>query len=242
MRLRVLHDGLGRISGPERRDARQPARWAALFALGALLGLAAAPASALPLVGDQTTIYVTADLGGLGISLVPGGGTSTDALGNLVLPITGGDVSIPLLEGTVEHQGSTLGLERGDTRIALENLVIDLTNSVVTGFLGLVVGGELQFGGEVALFDARSCLVSTGSDPCLDRDGSLLLNGFGLDLTETLTMFLNDAFDGDFARGDPLGVAFLDLRFETVPEPALGGLLLLAGVAALAQRQRRRAL
>lgn len=199
-----------------------------------------AGASATPLVGDQTTVEITGDFGDLDIVLSQG--SSTDALGNAVFPIVGGDVTVPLLEGTAVHQGG-LAFERDDVRLGIEDFVLDLTNSVLTGFLGLLVDGEPQFGGEVALFDVRSCLTSTASDPCLDDDGSLLLNGFGLDLTDTLAMFLNDAFGTGFAAGDPFGVAYVDLRFDQgesphVPEPALGWLLGLGAAFALARRVR----
>jgi len=111
----------------------------------------------------------------------------------VLLPIIGGDLSIPLLEGTVEH-GGTVAFEQGGIRVAVEDLVFDLTNSVVTGLLGFLVDRVPQFVGQVTLFDLRSCLLSTGSDPCRDDDGSTLLNGFGLDYSDTLAMFLNDAF------------------------------------------------
>jgi hypothetical protein len=208
---------------------------ASLLVASLLTLLWAAGVSATPLIGDQTTIEITGDFGDLDIVLSQG--SFSDALGNAVFPIVGGDVSIPLLEGVALHDGG-VGFERDGVRVGIEAFALDFTNGVLTGFLGLLVDGAPRFGGEVALFDVRSCLTSTASDPCLDGDGSLLLNGFGLDLTDTLAMFLNDAFGTGFAGGDPFGVATVDLRFAEVPEPGLGWLLGLAAACVLARRAR----
>ena len=208
-------------------------------ALGMLLGVAA-PAGSIPLIGDETRIEVTSadELAAMGIELGLAGAASIDGRGDVVLPITGGDLTIPLLEGTVEHQGSGFSLSVASVfpavgpTIVFENLVIDLLDLFVRA--DLLVGLPFESAGNVPVFEARACLTATGTDPCLDGDGSILLNGFGLDWTYAIND--SDLVRGtDLAVGDPFGVALLDIRL--VPEPA-AGVLVLAGLVALAVRRR----
>jgi hypothetical protein len=233
--------GTGTRSNPCRRGRALRPRLAsglgsfALLLAGALV--AAPPAAAAPLVGDETSILVTADLSPLSLTL--GGSASTDALGRLVLPVTGGDVEIPLLTGTIEHVGSSLTLALGGASLELADLLIDLTDAVVRGSLTFRQGGDTLFSGPLALFDSRLCFLSTGFDPCLDGDGSTLLNGVGLNVTESLALFVDDAFGIGDVTGGPFGVAFLDIRFASVPEPSSAALLALAGLAALSRRTTR---
>jgi hypothetical protein len=224
----------------------------ALRPAGVLAALAfalvpAPQAAALPLAGDATALVVTADLAAFGLDLVPTGAAWRKPSGRLVLPVTGGDVDLPLFTGDVEHAGSGFRLlfeeEVRGPRLDLSDLVFDLTGFVVRGLLRYASGDDVLFEGPVALFDLRLCELSTGFDPCLDADGTVVDEGLGVDVTEVLAVFLNDAFLGGrppsqgFAGGDAFGLAFPELRFESVPEPAVLGLL----VAALAGAARRRA-
>ncbi len=206
------------------------------------------PAGALPLIGDETRIEIASapELAALGLVTGLAGNASLDGRGDVVLPVTGGDVTIPLLEGSVEHVASGFSislasgtiLDPGPT-VILEDLVIDLLDLVVRA--RVTAGQPFGVATDVPVFDARACVTSTGVDPCLDQDGSILLNGFGLDWTETAAGILNATLFPDltaptFLSGDYFGVADLDLRF--VPEPS-SALLVAAGLLGIARRRLR---
>jgi hypothetical protein len=227
-----------------------------LLALGLFLP---AGAGALPLVGDDVRIAVTSspDLAAAGVEIL----APFDALGRVRLPVVGGDLHFPLLVGTIEL-GDSIQLSRnveappfmgnqGGSFLGgatLENLVIDLTALTVAADVhtGLVAfsGGSIHFGRfavddypDLPLFDLRLCVLSTGTDPCFDSDGSLLLNGFGMAYTDAFAAVLEEWVGGGFAQGGgTFGVAYLDVR--PVPEP--GTALLVGTGLALAALARRR--
>jgi hypothetical protein len=212
------------------------------YALGLALALfitTTGGAGATPVAGDQTAIDLTQPaLAGLGVDALGTG--SVDGIGRVVLPITGGDVGIPLVDGSIEHDGSGFALSQSMVSVSFLDLLLDLDFSRVLGTAVLDPGsGPSQTFEDVVLFDARACLLSTGSDPCTDDDGSIRLNGFGLDLVGFTAGLLNDAFFGGeslMLEGDILGIADVDIRL--VPEPGtavLGGLAL----GALGMRLRR---
>lgn len=221
-------------------NSPQPRRLVAAAAV--VVALAARGAVALPLVGDETIVDVTAapDLSAQCVSASPIGPASTNALGELVLPISGGDVDFPLLEGAIEHAGGVqLDCDAASPTILLEDLVIDLTGGSLTATVTVLDGEVTAFmDAMVPIFDVRACLFSTASDPCFDDDGSVLLNGYGLDFTGTLAMVANEFFGTSFEAGDAFGVAYPDLR--PVPEPVTGAVLG-AGLAGLGLLGRRRA-
>ncbi|MGH0038166.1 MAG: hypothetical protein ACQGVK_24305 [Myxococcota bacterium] len=206
----------------------------------ACLALVAGPALATPVDGDQTAVDPTQPLlSGVGLSALGSG--SVDGIGRAVLPVTGGDVGIPLVDGYIEHEGSGFALTQGTVSVSFLDLLVDLDFSRVLGTLVFDPGADPnQVFEDVVLFDARACLLSTGSDPCTDDDGSIRLNGFGLDLVGLTADVLNDAFfDGtpSLLEGDILGIADIDIRL--VPEPGVARLALVAA-AGLGLALRRR--
>jgi hypothetical protein len=214
---------------------RRSARLRLVPAAAALsLVVLAGSARALPLIGDQTLVLLTAkpalDAAGIVVGAVPGSLLGQDLAGRTeaLFPITGGDLS--LQGGTIEHGGGLL-LSDGTHTLGLRNFVIDLVSARL--FADVARNGSPL--GTVALFDVGDCSSLVGR--CFDGDGSLLLDGYRLGLTEAGAAALADAFGTSFAAGAQVGVARLDVRL--VPEPSTA-LLLALGVAGAAGVGRRR--
>jgi hypothetical protein len=204
-----------------------------------VLAIGAGRAQALPIIGDQTIVLLTsADaLSGAGISIDPLGtaivGTDIVGRAEAAFPITGGDLTGPGLFGTIEHDGSGIRLSTASATVDLENFEID--------FDALQVFGDVTEdgtpGGNAALFDVDPCsnLFGTAAQ-CIDGDGSILLDGWKLSLTEGAADALSMAFGLPFTTGAQVGVARIDVRF--VPEPGTA-LLVGIGLAAVAARRTR---
>jgi hypothetical protein len=218
------------------------ARWGAAAA-ALVLSLHAAPVHALPIVGDQTIVLITAkptlDAAGIFVAAIPTAVLGTDLAGRTeaLFPITGGDLSG--LSGTIEHDGSGLLLSDGSTGVALENFLIDMNTLQLLA--DVTVDGTPS--GNLALFDVSDCLSFLGGPgQCLDGDGSVIVDGFKLSLTSGAAAALTSAFGLPDLTGAQFGVADVDVRL--IPEPStalLLGLGLAAGAARLRQRGGRRA-
>lgn len=213
-------------------------------ALGAALfltALFAAPflplrAQATPITGGQTSIEITGGAGELALGTL--GTASFDLLGNVLLPVTGGDVDLAALTGTIEHDGSGISVSSMTqgvvSSVNAENFVIDLTNGVLTADLSFYSGGMLSGqSNDVTLFDVRSCQQSAASDPCLSG-GATVLSGFGLRFADgapdTIANFLfanASAGDAEFIANELTGLDFgiANTRIELVPEPGAAAML-----------------
>lgn len=227
---------------------------AALWAL-----LAAAPAAALPLAPNatHTTVEVTQAqlLNDLCIVVTPSsplgsGAATTDALGRILFPVTGGEATdLALLDLEIEHLGSSLTLTFGQdaASVTLTNLVIrpgsfEVLELVADVSIMVGMGTPTNVPGFV-VFDMTLCPLSAGYDPCIDGDGSTRLNGFGLRLTEDAAQAIGDAFgfgatDVERLRAPHLGIAYLDVA--EIPEPGTLALLLMGGGGLLVAGRRRR--
>lgn len=212
------------------RSLRRTAGW--LGGLALVLGLGAGNARALPLVGDQTIVLLTSAglLESVGIAVAPTG-TAVVALDiagrpEALFPITGGELTG--LAGTIEHEGSGLLLSQGETELPLGNFLIDTTQLLLFGDTPL---------GNVPLFEIGLCTSLAGTAAqCIDGDGSVLLDGFKLSLTQTAAGALSLVFGLPDLTGVQIGVARIDAR--VVPEPGTAMLVGL-GLAAVAIRGRR---
>ena len=214
----------------QKQRLRSAAGWIGGLAL--VMGLGG-PARAVPLVGDQTIVLLTSAglLAGAGISVAPIGaaeiGLDLAERPEALFPITGGDVTG--LAGTIEHDGSGLLLAQGATELPLTNFLIDTT--------ALVLSGDTPLG-NVPLFDIGLCTDLAGTaDQCIDGDGSVLLDGFKLSLTDTAAGALTQVFGLPDLTGTQIGVARIDVR--AVPEPSTAVLIGAGLVAAAASRSRR---
>jgi hypothetical protein len=195
-------------------------------------------ARAVPLIGDQTIVLLTADevLADAGILTDPLGDADLDfdIAGRLeaLFPITGGDVDG--ISGTIEHDASGLLFSDGVVELAFENFLIDL--DALTLFADVTLDGVP--GGNLALMDIDFCTDLAGTaDACIDGDGSELLDGFKLSFNAAGSAVFADAFGFGDLTGEQFGVARIDIR--AVPEPST--LALVAAGLVLAAGSRRRA-
>jgi hypothetical protein len=207
--------------------------------LAGVLGLGSSTASAVPLAGDQTIVLLTS------LPLLTGAGLTPSGLGTAIVggdlvgraeaafPITGGDLTG--IAGTIEHDGSGLRLDDGATQVDLENFLIDTTLFQLFGDAS-VDGTPV---GNVPLFDLGLCTSLAGTAAqCIDSDGSVLLDGFKLSLTEAASGALSSVFGLPDLTGAQIGVARIDAR--VVPEPSTALLIGAGLVAASAKRSRRK--
>lgn len=207
-------------------------------ALAAGLVAAASPSRATPLVGDQTIVLLTSASAlvgaGLGVTGIAPGVVGTDIVGRTeaAFPITGGDLTLAPLAGTIEHAGGLL-LDDGATSLVLENFLIDFGSSTLSADVSV----DGMPSGSAPIASVAQCTTLAGtSDRCVDGDGSILLDGWKLSLTADATDLLQELFGVGLPSGFQLGVARIDVRF--VPEPGTAALVSL-GLFAAARRVRR---
>lgn len=206
----------------------------------------AAHAAPIAILGDDTTLeaaYGANALISAGASVSPLGSATTNALGELILPITGGSMDLAFLDGTLEHLGSGFEISRAGSSVIYQNLFVDLTNLQVFadvteapgGVAGPTAVGQL-------IFDISICSFSAGFDPCRELDGSYRLDPWGFRFTAGAADQLGQTIGLAAAHVDRLKaqhVVLAELDLRPVPEPGTA-LLLGAGALGLALAGRRR--
>lgn len=220
---------------------RTVAKGFAIAAFGLVFALAGGPARAIPIIGDYSTIDLTAD------PALTAAGVVTTALGTAeihhygflgvtlaVLPVTGGDVDLPTsFLGTVEHDGSGLRLSFLGTDLDFTNLVMNTTTGKVTA--DFAVGAST---GTADIFDILPC-DSGAPGTC-----ATLPRGAVIPSALRLTFSADGAALVDFAFGIPglAGIQFGVWNTALLPVPEPGTALLvsgaLAGLAAIRRGRR----
>ncbi len=198
---------------------------AILVGIAAMFGVA----TAAPLVGGETTVQVTADLGGLGLNAEPLDDSLFNAeSGTFTFPISGGDLEG--LAGTIEHEEAGVRLFTETASVSLENFVIDTVNSLINADVTVNDGSPIN-DAPIFSFDVADL---TDINDLFDTANPML----PLRFTATAAMVLADAFDLDVdLAGVEFGLAATAPVVVPVP-PAMG--LFAGGAAALAWARRRR--
>ena len=167
----------------------------------------AAVVRAIP--GGDTAVTLDAGfvsaLGTLGLTPgVTGTATLDGTTGVVDFPITGGTVTLydretgyrPWVQGIVFHDGSGLTLAAGGTTVELSNFAID-PGKPARLFGDVTVNGELA-APNAPLFDLDG---STLSAPTMDADGSAVLDGTTVKLSDEAAALLNSTFQTDALAG-----------------------------------------
>lgn len=185
----------------------------ALTLAGAGSGVALAqsgptPVASIPsLTGKSTSVELDSGfsnaLSSLGVKPAPTGSATVEN-GTATFPITGGNVTVykpgevtPYVQGMIMHDGSGLSLTKGDTKVALENFVIDPGQPAT--LKGKVSANGKTVADSVTLFDLDgSTLKPITTDATA---GTATLTGTTVKLSSDAASALNEAFSTDALKG-----------------------------------------
>lgn len=147
------------------------------------------------------------------LELTPGAvGAGEFEEGVATFPITGGNVTAfepgstsPFVRGMLEHDGSGLSLESGDTKVELKDFVVNPANSMLTG--------TVTANGEVAASDAPLFFLDGSTLEPLEMEGNqAILKGTTVSLTKEAAKLLNKTFETEaLEKGTEVGTAKITL-------------------------------
>ena len=171
------------------------------------------------LSGKSTAVTLdekfTAALEELKVTPGPVGDAKISEKGVASFPITGGEVKYfepgsvnPFVQGEIMHEGSGLSLEAGDTKVELEDFVVNPGNSKLTT--------TVSANGEVAAEDAETFFLDgTNLKPLETKGDQAILKGTEVTLTEDAAELLNETFEVEaFEKGLPIGEAKITLNTQ----------------------------
>ena len=133
-----------------------------------------------------------------------GAATLDGTTGTVTFPITGGTVTLydretgyrPWVQGVLFHEGSGLSLTAGGTTVELTDFTIS-PGKPARLFGNVSVNGQLA-AASAPLFNLDG---STLTPPTMDADGSAVLDGTTVKLSEEAAALLNQTFDTDALAG-----------------------------------------
>jgi len=202
----------------------------ALALVGAGAGVATAqtptPVATIPNLTGQST-SVKFDSGFVealtSLEVKPGAtGTATVTDGTFKVGITGGNVTVyppgsidPYVQGMIMHEGGGLTLTKGDTKVTLENFVVDPGKPAT--LKGKVLANGKTVADSVTLFDLDgSTLEPISTDASA---GTATLKGTTVKLSSDAAAALNKAFSTDALKGGTtVGIATIVVKL-----PGKGG-------------------
>lgn len=169
------------------------------------------------LSGERTAVTLdekfTGALEELKVTPGPVGDAKISEAGVATFPITGGNVTYfepgstsPFVRGMIMHEGSGLSLEAGETKVELEDFVVNPSNSKLTGTVS--ANGEVAAEGAELFFLNGSTLK-----PLKTKGDQAILEGTEVTLTQDASELLNKTFKVDaFEKGLPIGEAKITLN------------------------------
>ena len=169
------------------------------------------------LSGERTGVTLdekfTGALEELKVTPGPVGDAKISEAGVATFPITGGNVTYfepgstsPFVRGEIMHEGSGLSLEAGETKVELEDFVVNPSNSKLTGTVS--ANGEVAAEGAELFFLNGSTLK-----PLKTKGDQAILEGTEVTLTQDAAELLNKTFKVDaFKKGLPIGEAKITLN------------------------------
>ena len=173
------------------------------------------PVATIPnLTGKSTSVKLDSGFVSALTSLEVKPGPTGDAKvtdGTASFPITGGNVTVyppgsidPYVQGTIMHEGSGLSLSKGDTKVTLENFVVDPGKPAT--LKGKVSANGETVADSVTLFDLDgSTLQPISTDASA---GTATLKGTTVRLSSDAATALDKAFSTDAIKpGLTIGVA-----------------------------------
>ena len=213
----------------------------ALSGVGAGVAVAqtGAPVATIPsLTGRSTSVKLdsgfTKALTTLGVTPAPTGDASVED-GTASFPITGGNVTVykpgevtPYVQGMIMHDGSGLSLTKGDTKVTLEDFVVDPGQPAT--LTGKVLANGKVLAPSVKLFDLDgSTLEPIKTDASA---GTATLTGTTVRLSSEAADALDKAFSTDAVKGGTtVGIATIVVNLPgqggstsgAMPGPMPGG-------------------
>jgi len=164
----------------------------------------ASASASVPVVGKSTSVVVnpaTAQaLRQAGITITPVAPATAHTV--LLFPVSGGQVVVATLAGTIEHSGGLI-LSHGAKSVQLANFTVDTSTKQLTA----LVAGQ-----RVPIFELNLASLKRATGP----NGTVIASNIKMTLTAQAATALNSALGlSSFVPGLPFGVATVTVAVKT---------------------------